>query len=72
MEFPKWVKRAEHIGAVLCLNAEEEATLLKDWAESEAARLKEEALAKKQSAQDDLEAAQLALKQAQAAAKAAA
>lgn len=41
-EYPKWVQRAPHIGAVLCQNAKEEQTLLGDWdaeklAEAEAA-----------------------------------
>jgi hypothetical protein len=30
-EYPKWVQRAPHIGAVLCTNAKEEQKLLEDW-----------------------------------------
>lgn len=31
MSYPKWVQRAPHIGAVLCLTEEEEKQLLDDW-----------------------------------------
>lgn len=31
MTYPKWVQRAPHIGAVLCLNEEEETQMLADW-----------------------------------------
>lgn len=31
MTYPKWVQRAPYIGAVLCLNEEEETQLLADW-----------------------------------------
>jgi hypothetical protein len=32
MAYPKWVKRAPDIGAVLVLNAADEQALLDDWA----------------------------------------
>lgn len=42
-EYPKWVQRAPHIGAVLCLNAKEEAKLLEDWELEQMAAVEEAA-----------------------------
>lgn len=39
-EYPKWVQRAPHIGAVLCLDADEEQKLLADWKAERAAAAK--------------------------------
>ena len=44
MSYPKWVKRAPHIGAVLCLNEDEERKLLSDW-DAEQLELAEKAAA---------------------------
>ena len=44
-EYPKWVQRAPHIGAVLCLTSEEEKALIEDW-ENLAVKEAEDKLAK--------------------------
>lgn len=38
MSYPKWVTRAEDIGAVLCASAEEESALLESWVAEQAAQ----------------------------------
>lgn len=37
MSYPKWVTRAEDVGPVLCVSAEEESALLESWAAEQAA-----------------------------------
>lgn len=66
-EYPKWVKRAPHIGAVLCLNAGEEKKLLDDWEAEQLAKAEAEAAEAEKAAKAAEEAAKLQLKtQAQA------
>lgn len=70
-EYPKWVTRAEGIGPVLCRNEKEERELLNSWDSEQEEKAQAEAEAAKAAAAEALEAAQIALKQAQADAKAA-
>lgn len=69
-EFPKWVQRAPHIGAVLCLTAAEETKLLDDFADevsAAAAAEKKAVAAEKALRESEVLAAADAIKQAQAA-----
>jgi hypothetical protein len=61
-EYPKWVKREAHIGAVLCLNAKEEQALLDDWEQQKLEAAEAEADAAKKLAAEAKEEAQVALK----------
>lgn len=61
-EYPKWVKRAEHIGPVLCRNEKEERELLNSWDTEQEAIAQVEAEAAKEQAAEAKEAAQVALK----------
>ena len=61
-EYPKWVQRAPDIGAVLCINANEEKKLLDSW-DTEQVNLAEAAVAQAQAeAEAAKEAAQVQLK----------
>lgn len=42
-EYPKWVKRDEHIGPVLCRNEKEERELLNSWESEQAEKAEAEA-----------------------------
>lgn len=42
-DYPKWVQREEDIGAVLCLDADEEKQLLADWKAEKRRKAKAEA-----------------------------
>lgn len=61
-EYPKWVKRDEHIGPVLCRNEKEERELLNAWESEQAEKAEAEAEAAKKLAAEAEEAAQVAVK----------
>ena len=61
-EYPKWVKRAEDIGPVLCRNEKEERELLNSWDTEQEAIAQAEAEAAEEQAAEAKEAAQVALK----------
>jgi hypothetical protein len=76
--YPHWVQREPHIGAVLCMSADEEKQLLDDWAKQKAAGTKQRAReaqaaaeAAKQEAAAAVAAAEAAARKAQADAQAA-
>jgi len=60
-EYPKWVRREQDIGLVLCNTAAEEQALLDDWAAQKLARAEEAAAAAKAEASQAEEAAQVVL-----------
>lgn len=60
-EYPKWVQREPHIGAVLCLNKAEEAALLGDWNDAKLAVAKAEAEAAEKVAAEAKAEAELVL-----------
>lgn len=61
-DYPKWVQRAPHIGAVLVTSAKEEETLLADWDAEQLAKAEEELAAAKADASAAQEAASVAVK----------
>lgn len=61
-EYPKWVKRAPDIGAVLCLNEKEERELLNAWDTEQLEKAEAEAAAAQAEASAAQEAAQVVLK----------
>ena len=61
-EYPKWVKRDEHIGPVLCRNEKEERELLNAWETEQVEKAEAEAEAAKKLAAEAKEEAQVVLK----------
>lgn len=61
-EYPKWVKRDEHVGPVLCLNEKQERELLNAWETEQAEKAEAEAKAAAEQAAEAEEAAKIALK----------
>lgn len=61
-EYPKWVKRDEHIGPVLCRNEKEERELLNAWETEQAEKAEAEAEAAKKLAAEAEAAAKVELK----------
>lgn len=62
MSYPKWVQRAPHIGAVLCLNDAEEKKLLDDWEVEKLAKAEAEAAEAERVAKAAEDAAKLSVK----------
>ena len=64
-EYPKWVQRAPHIGAVLCLNAAEEKELMDAWSTEQEGKAEAAAKAAEADAAAAKEQAELTLKKAE-------